>query len=66
MSKRASPPTTAEIAAYIKRLLLMGRFHQHQIAAFFGLNQGRVSEIKSGKKWAHVPPADRLPDGFLA
>lgn len=28
--------------------------HQHDIAARFGLNQGRVSEINTGKRGGHI------------
>ena len=28
--------------------------HQHDIAAAFGLNQGRVSEINTGKRGGHI------------
>lgn len=28
--------------------------HQHDIAADFGINQGRISEIKSGKRGGHI------------
>lgn len=63
MKRRGSPSITAEIAAWIKLMLGRGLF-QHQIAAFFGVNQGRVSEIKSGKKFGHVPPARDLPPDF--
>ena len=65
MPKR-TPPLTAEVASIIKALLLMGRYHQHQIAALLGINQGRVSEVNTGKRFAHVPPARDLPDGLAA
>jgi predicted XRE-type DNA-binding protein len=47
------------MAAKIKHLCGQG-FLQHEIAARFGINQGRVSEIKNGKKHKDVPP-DRTP-----
>lgn len=28
----------------------------HDIAADYGLNQGRVSEINTGKRWPHIKP----------
>ena len=66
MKRSESPPLTAEVAAIIKALLAMGRYHQHQIAALLEINQGRVSEVNTGKKFGHVPPARDLPPGFLA
>ena len=51
MSKRRSGsriPTFDE-AVEIHRRLLRGEF-QHDIAAQFGFNQGRISEVKSGKR----------------
>lgn len=44
------------MAALIKTMLKLGH-HQHQIAAHFKINQGRVSEIKTGKTHASVAPA---------
>ena len=60
-SKHGSPCVTDETAAYIK--LLVGRrgYMQHDAAALFGINQGRVSEIMTGKRFGHVPPASELP-----
>ena len=58
-----SPPITAEVAAIIKRALLKGLF-QHQIASVLGVNQGRVSEVNTGKLFAQVPPAPDLPPTF--
>jgi hypothetical protein len=59
MSKRRSPPLTSERAARIKRLSKeQPDLLQHQIAAMVdGLNQGRVSEVLSGKRYREVPPA---------
>jgi len=28
--------------------------HQHDIAAAYGLNQGRISEINTGKRGGHI------------
>lgn len=52
--RRRSPKVTREMAAKIKRYLL-DNLAQHDIAAMFGINQGRISEIKQGKKFADVP-----------
>jgi predicted XRE-type DNA-binding protein len=32
----------------IKELLVSDLYHQHQIAALVGVNQGRISEVKHG------------------
>lgn len=55
-TRRQSPKVTREMAAKIKRYLLEN-LAQHDIAAMFGVNQGRISEIKSGKRFADVPAA---------
>lgn len=63
MTPTYSPPITAELAAIIKRALLKGLF-QHQIASVLGVNQGRISEVKTGKAFPQVPPASELPPAF--
>ena len=57
---RRSQLTRNEIA-YIKSRLLKGDL-QHDIAAALGINQGRVSEVNTGKRGADVSPSrfDRL------
>jgi hypothetical protein len=49
-------------AAIIKSMLLRGD-RQHDIAAWFGVNGGRVAEIATGHRFREVAPAprDRLP-----
>lgn len=54
--KRKSPRVTVEMAARIKRLL-QSNMMQHDIAAQFGINPGRVSEINTGKRFKDVSPA---------
>jgi transcriptional regulator with XRE-family HTH domain len=44
------------MAARIKRLL-SEKMMQHDIAARFGINPGRVSEIKAGRRFSEVRPA---------
>jgi predicted XRE-type DNA-binding protein len=56
MRKFRSTPLTARVAAEIKRLAASGELMQHQIAAVLGLNQGRVSEVLSGKRFPDVQP----------
>ena len=48
---------TPEIAAKIKKLAASTNLYQHEIAALVKLNQGRVSEVLSGKRFRKVPPA---------
>lgn len=48
------------MAAIIKRLLRQGHLLQHDIAARFGINPGRVSEINTGKRYAEVAPAPEV------
>jgi predicted XRE-type DNA-binding protein len=54
MKKIASPRLTPEVAVEIKRLAASGSLMQHQIAAVLGINQGRVSEVLSGKRFSGV------------
>ncbi|WP_315924265.1 hypothetical protein [Mesorhizobium sp. SP-1A] len=54
--RRRSPKVSPEMAAKIKTMLAHG-MAQHDIAARFGINQGRVSEVNNGKRHPDVPPA---------
>lgn len=47
--------------AQIKALLLSGCY-QHVIAAKYGLNQGRISEINTGKLYKGILPAKGAND----
>jgi predicted XRE-type DNA-binding protein len=46
--KEASRKLTHDLVHRIKELLASGLYHQHQIAALVGVNQGRISEVKHG------------------
>ena len=46
-----------ELAASIKKLAATTDLYQHEIAARLGINQGRVSEVLSGKRFAEVQAA---------
>lgn len=48
----------------IAKLALRLRYYQHTIAAYFGVNQGRVSEFKNSPLFEKVEPAQELPPGF--
>lgn len=56
MKRQSSPHVTSEMAAQIKALINRG-LHQHQIAAQLKINQGRVSEVNTGKLYPSVAPA---------
>lgn len=65
MARRAEPSgleLTPSDAALIRGMINRGDRH-HDIAAFFGVNQGRIAEIKGGTRFARVPAAakDELP-----
>lgn len=49
-------PMTATLAAAIKRLARDTDLLQHEIAALLKINQGRVSEVLTGKRYANVQP----------
>jgi hypothetical protein len=53
--------TEAE-AAIVKDMISRGD-RQHDIAAWFGVNGGRIGDISTGRKFGNVEPeaADRLP-----
>lgn len=51
--KRRSPNFEEAVMIWC---LLFKHMHQHDIAAEFGYNQGRISEVKTGK---------RHPDAYL-
>lgn len=55
-SKPKRRQLTSIEAAKIKYLAATTQLYQHQIAAKIGLNQGRVSEVLSGKRFANVTP----------
>lgn len=50
---------TAQDIADIKARLRQGEY-QHHIAADYGLNQGRVSEINTGKRGVTIQPSEQL------
>ncbi|MHA3979767.1 hypothetical protein ACW9UR_18990 [Halovulum sp. GXIMD14794] len=57
MSTPNTPSVTAEMASVIKALLNGTSLTNAQIAAELGaINQGRVSEIRTGKRFSEVPP----------
>lgn len=55
-TRKPSRKLSAEDAAVIKKMLQQG-VYQHQIAAVFETNSGRISEINTGKRFPEVAPA---------
>jgi hypothetical protein len=55
-TRRPSRKLSISDAAMIKKMLREGAY-QHQIAAVFETNSGRISEINTGKRFPEVPPA---------
>ena len=55
--RRPSRRLTEDDATIIKRRILDGEF-LNRIAPDFDVNPGRISEIKTGKRFRHVPPAE--------
>jgi predicted XRE-type DNA-binding protein len=59
--KRERARLNEETIRFIKKRLQAGHF-QHDIAADLGINQGRVSEVKTGKRG--LSDSDRQPALF--
>jgi transcriptional regulator with XRE-family HTH domain len=57
--RKGSPPVTAEMAEQIRFLKREKRLYNHQIAAMLNINQGRVSEVLSGKLHPELKPRQR-------
>jgi hypothetical protein len=55
-TRRPSRKLSAQDAAIIKNRIRQGEF-LHRIAADFDVNPGRISEIKTGKRFPDVAPA---------
>jgi plasmid maintenance system antidote protein VapI len=63
MKRIPSPPVTAEMASYIKLMREAG-LYVHQIAQALHINQGRVSEVITGKRFPKQSAAVQLPFDF--
>lgn len=60
-AERSGISLTEEDAAIVKAMLLRGD-RQHDIAAWFGVNGGRIADIKTRKRFRNVRPAEgKLP-----
>jgi hypothetical protein len=65
MTLIAKPSLTEDDARKVKGMLHRGD-RQHDIAAWFGVNGGRIAEVATGDKFWWVPPAptcDLPPQG---
>ncbi|MDB5441248.1 MAG: hypothetical protein JWM33_3675 [Caulobacteraceae bacterium] len=56
---------TPEMIAVSKRARMLG-YYTHIIAAYYRINQGRISEINTGKRGEGIAPAAALPADFPA
>ena len=57
--RKKGPSLTRQMAAHIKHLLETTNLNHAQIAALVGgINQGRVSEIKKGKRFLDVSSSE--------
>jgi predicted XRE-type DNA-binding protein len=54
---------TPELAAQIKALLGQG-LQQHQVASILKINQGRISEVNTGKIYATTKAAAQIVFDF--
>jgi len=59
MPPKPSTPMSQSIADEIRRLKREEGLYNHEIAARLSLNQGRVSEVLTGKRFPEVKPAQR-------
>ena len=57
--RKKGPALTRQVAAHIKHLLETTDLNHAQIASLVGsINQGRVSKIKNGKRFADVSSSE--------
>lgn len=59
MLRRRSTPMTQAVADEIRRLKNEENLYNHQIAARLNINQGRVSEVLTGKRFPEIKPDQR-------
>ena len=56
LKRKPSPKVTAKMAVEIRNLYFEDGMKQHDIAAKYGINQGRVSEVVNGHRFPAVDP----------
>ncbi len=59
MAPRPATPMTQSVADEIRRLKREERLYNHEIAARLNINQGRVSEVLTGKRFPEIKPRQR-------
>lgn len=57
---KPTPRMDAALAAKAITLVKKLKLKQHQAAAVLGVNQGRISEVINGKRFAGTKPADQF------
>jgi hypothetical protein len=53
----AFPTALSPVDASIVKGMLARGDRQHDVAAWFGVNAGRIADVKTGKKHREIPPA---------
>ena len=56
MPVKPTPPMTSDLASKAITLVKIYGLKQHQAAAILGLNQGRISEVLTGKRYPRAKP----------
>jgi predicted XRE-type DNA-binding protein len=56
MNIKPTPAMSAELASKAITLVKVHGLKQHQAAAILGLNQGRISEVVTGKRYPSAKP----------
>jgi|GWRWMinimDraft_5_1066013.scaffolds.fasta_scaffold88853_1 transcriptional regulator with XRE-family HTH domain len=59
MAPRPATPMTQSVADEIRRLKRAEGLYNHEIAARLNINQGRVSEVLTGKRFPEIKPHQR-------
>ena len=57
-------PLTEDMVPVIKLARLLGTPYSWISAYYAGLNFGRIADVVKERKFAHIPPADKLPADF--
>lgn len=57
MTQSTTLPTLSEDDARLAKGMLQRGDRQHDVAAWFGVNAGRIAEIATGARFWWVPPA---------
>lgn len=60
MKDQELTPDMVPIIKLARRL----HYNYARIAAYFGINQGRIADVMKGRRFPDIPPADTLPSDF--